>query len=149
MGKTPTRCVHCLQLVDKTTKDHLFPKSWYPATTPANLEKWTIPACESCNREYGRIEEGLRLMLAACLDPKSLASAGLWQKASGSINPAKGKSAADAFKRKLARRRFLKTLMPADSVVGKRLLNEINPDRPKGSYALTVKGADINRFIAS
>ena len=51
----PGRCVHCLHEVDAITDDHLFPRSWYPTTTPQNLEKWKFPACGRCNREYGKV----------------------------------------------------------------------------------------------
>src|SRR5712664_1759312 len=112
----PGRCVHCLQVVAAITDDHLFPKSWYPETTPANLEKWKIPACDSCNKAYGKLESELRLQLAACVDPKSEAAAGIWQKVLDALNPAKGRNPLDMRMRKLARQRFLKQLRPAAGV---------------------------------
>ena len=44
-------CVYCLKLFEELTSDHVFPKSWYPETTPENLEKWQMPACVECNQE--------------------------------------------------------------------------------------------------
>ena len=52
----PCKCVHCLRYCDSPTSDHVFPKSWYPDTTPQNMEKWQIPSCENCNTEYSKIE---------------------------------------------------------------------------------------------
>jgi hypothetical protein len=43
------KCVHCLQDPVELTWDHVLPVSWYPTTTPPNLEKWQIPSCWPCN----------------------------------------------------------------------------------------------------
>jgi hypothetical protein len=143
----PGRCVHCLASVDEITDDHLFPRSWYPSTTPKNLEKWKLPACLPCNREYGRIEEELRLKLAACLDPKSEAAAGIWQKVRDSLNPSKGRSPLDKFKRNLARKRFLAGVMPARKELLEHTLPELDPNRPMGNLALRVDGRRLRKFI--
>jgi len=37
------RCIHCLEEFSSLTSDHVFPDSWYPETTPDNLEKWQMP----------------------------------------------------------------------------------------------------------
>src|SRR5947208_16017660 len=34
------KCVHCLKDVAERNSDHVFPASWYPDSTPPNLEKW-------------------------------------------------------------------------------------------------------------
>lgn len=141
------RCVHCLQEVDAITEDHLFPRSWYPTTTPQNLEKWKFPACSPCNRAYGKLEEELRLLLAACVDPRSDAAAGIWAKALDSINPDKARSPADALKRKSARRRFLRRVREADPSMTNSSLPEIYSDRPKGGLALVVPAKETHRFI--
>lgn len=141
------RCVHCLQETPDITADHLFPKSWYPATTPANLEKWSFPACHPCNRDYGRLEEALRIKLSACIDPNAEASAGIWSKTLDSFNPNRAKTPLDAFKRKLARAKFLKGLMPAPSASTQGILPEIDPARPKGNQALLINARDLHKFI--
>lgn len=76
----PGKCVHCLAEPVLRTWDHVFPKSWYPTSTPANLEKWKIPACETCNREYGTLEHDLMLKIGLCLDPDTQESAGIVEK---------------------------------------------------------------------
>lgn len=67
MAKNPDKgkCVHCLTDPVDRNWDHMFPKSWYPDTTPENLEKWQIPSCIACNARYGKLmapaEEALKL----------------------------------------------------------------------------------------
>jgi hypothetical protein len=143
----PGRCVHCLQQVDAITEDHLFPRSWYPATTPQNLAKWKFPACGPCNKEYGKMEEELRLLLAACVDPKSDAAAGIWARALDSIDPDKARDPVDALKRKSARRRFLARVREADPSLANSSLPEIYSDRPKGRLALVVPAKATHKFI--
>ena len=53
----PGKCVHCLKDVEERNSDHVFPESWYPDSTPPNLEKWQIPSCIPCNSEYGKLEQ--------------------------------------------------------------------------------------------
>ena len=82
------RCVHCHALLtpSTTTKDHIFPSSWYPASTPQNLAKWTVPSCKACNERYSRIEEELLTRFTLCLDPKAEAAVGLYDRVKRSIN---------------------------------------------------------------
>jgi hypothetical protein len=141
------RCVHCLRDAEEITADHLFPRSWYPTTTPQNIEKWKFPACVSCNREYGKLEEQLRLLFAACVDPEADAAAGIWSRAFDSINPSKARNGLDAIKRKSARSRFLKRVKEADPSWVNSAIPEIHADRPKGNLALLVPVQDTHKFI--
>lgn len=79
--------MHCLRNVEELTRDHVFPKAWYPDNTPQNLERWTIPACEKCNGEYGRLEDDLLFRLGMCLDPEEAKSSGITDKVLRSIDP--------------------------------------------------------------
>lgn len=90
------KCVHCLRYFAELTSDHVFPVSWYPKTTPDNLEKWQMPSCEVCNKKYGRIEEELLLKLGLCVKPFSNESFGIANKALRAINPNKGKNDSDS-----------------------------------------------------
>jgi len=141
------RCVHCLRDVEEITDDHLFPRSWYPTTTPQNLEKWKFPACRPCNREYGKLEEELRLLFAACVDPKASAAAGIWGRALDSINPSKARNPLDALKRKSARTRFFKRIRQADPSWANSAIPEIYAGRPKGDMALLVPVQATHKFI--
>lgn len=125
----------------------MFPRSWYPSTTPENLAKWKFPACGPCNKEYGKLEEELRLLLAACVDPKADGAVGIWAKALDSINPEKARNPLDALKRKSARRRFLARVREADQSMANSSLPEIYADRPKSRLALLVRAKEIRRFV--
>lgn len=143
----PGRCVHCLRHVEALTDDHLFPRSWYPTTTPMNLEKWKIPACLPCNHEYGTLEEELRLLLAACVDPESDAAAGIWARALDSINPEKARDPMDAIRRKSARKRLLTRFREINPYMAKSTIPEIYSDRPKGTFALEIPAKETHKFI--
>src|SRR5271155_3734122 len=72
------RCVHCHEpLKKKRTKDHVFPRSWYPRTTPANVQRWTVPSCGSCNGKFGEMEKELFIRLVLCVGPVKAEASGL------------------------------------------------------------------------
>ncbi len=75
------RCVHCLKPLQAKTKDHVFPRSWYPETTPENIQRWTAPSCAACNGKFGEMEKELFIRLALCIDPHKVEAAGLSKKA--------------------------------------------------------------------
>jgi len=83
MGKRyhNTRCVYCLREFEWLTSDHIFPKSWYPESTPANLEKWQVPACEPCNQKYSKTEDELLVRLGLCVNPKDHRASGVGERA--------------------------------------------------------------------
>ena len=78
--KSDGRCIHCREPLVKPTKDHVFPSSWYPDTTPSGLERWTVPSCARCNGESGRLEKDLLVFFACCIDPTKPATRGLYQR---------------------------------------------------------------------
>jgi hypothetical protein len=90
------KCVHCLRQSSPLTWDHVFPRAWYPDTTAPDLEKWRIPACLRCNREYGKIEEDLLTYLGLCINPDTAAAAGIATKVLRSLDPAYARNARDA-----------------------------------------------------
>lgn len=79
------RCVHCLRFADEITDDHVFPRSWYPDSTPSTVQHWTVPCCRPCNKELGKMESDLLARLGLCLDPKSEAAAGVAERALRSL----------------------------------------------------------------
>lgn len=97
MAKRPPRgkCVHCLEDNVDRTWDHIFPRAWYPETTPVGLYKWQIPSCQACNRDYGRMEEDLLLRLALCIEPDAPEAAGILEKVFRSIDPESAKNERD------------------------------------------------------
>ena len=123
MAKKPRlgKCVHCLKDGALVTDEHVFPKSWYPNTTPAGIEKWKIPACVQCNNDYSKIENDLLLRLGLCIDPKALGISGVVPKALRSINPQYAENERDARHRAAKRKQLLKQLrkgndFPSDAI---------------------------------
>jgi len=85
------RCVHRLVELTKPPKsgmptetsptlDHVFPKNWFPESTPQNLNRWTVPACYKCNAELGGIEKVLLNRITLCLDLTKPELMALYQK---------------------------------------------------------------------
>jgi len=107
------RCVHCLKLFEELTADHVFPKSWYPVTTPENIEKWQMPSCGACNNKYGKIEEELGLKFGLCLDPTDHNAIGIANKAMRSINPLHAKNDRDFVHRKKRREKVIREVIKA------------------------------------
>jgi hypothetical protein len=103
----PGPCVHCLAYFEKRTWDHLFPVSWYPDSTPENLELWKFPACEPCNADYGRLEQDLLLRAGLCLDPAILHASGIPERVLRSIDPEHAKDEKDRRVREARRRNIL------------------------------------------
>jgi hypothetical protein len=58
------RCVHCGNELADETRDHVFPASWYPSTTPPEVQRWTVPSCTKCNGGLGKMERELFIRLA-------------------------------------------------------------------------------------
>jgi 5-methylcytosine-specific restriction endonuclease McrA len=97
MAKRPSRgkCVHCLTDDVDRTWDHVFPRAWYPDSTPSDLYKWQIPSCHACNRDYGSMEDDLLFRLALCVDPDTPGTAGIVDKALRSMKPELAKDKRD------------------------------------------------------
>jgi hypothetical protein len=79
------RCVHCHKPLTKKSKDHVFPKSWYPDSTPPNVQRWTVPSCADCNRKFWQLERELLIRLGLCIEPTKAEASGLSHRALQSI----------------------------------------------------------------
>jgi hypothetical protein len=75
--KSDRRCVHCGRIHEKLTKDHVFPDSWYPESTPETVQHWTVPACLPCNGELGTVEKEVFVRLGLCVNPRKVAATGI------------------------------------------------------------------------
>lgn len=91
----PGKCVHCRKEVEERNWDHVFPESWYPDTTPVDIEKWKAPSCIECNREYGKIEQDLLIQFGLCLDPNHPNTKKIVEKALRSVKPEFGRNVRD------------------------------------------------------
>lgn len=110
------RCAHCLKYCDDLTSDHVFPRSWYPETTPTDIERWQMPSCRACNSRLGKIENELLLKIGMCLPPFDLSSLGIVQKAMRSVNPRHGRDSHDAEQREKRRERLTKGMIDPTTV---------------------------------
>lgn len=121
MAKSPGkgRCVHCLKDGVERNWDHVFPRSWYPDTTAADMEKWQIPSCVACNDRYGKLERDLIGRLGLALDVGNPASAGLAEKALRAINPDAAKNDGDAAARDERAKKILREMYKGEELQGK------------------------------
>ena len=110
------RCVHCLRYFKVLTSDHVFPVSWYPKTTPDDLEKWQMPSCNECNKKYGKIEEELLLKFGLCVMPFSYESFGIAEKTLRALNPNKGKNNRDIKFRQKKREKIIREAIDPTTV---------------------------------
>ena len=93
-GQT-VRCVYCLRSVQEATEDHVIAQSWYPESTPENVEKWKVPSCRPCNTRYSKLEDDLKIRLAFCVDPSNPAAQGVYERARRALDPHMGKNPTD------------------------------------------------------
>ena len=112
----PGKCVHCLRDPVERTWDHVFPESWYPDTTPANLYKWQIPACISCNRIYDEMEQELLIKIGLCIEPESQESSGVVLKMLQSLDPSLARDERDRRARKAKRDKILSQVLTGDNI---------------------------------
>jgi hypothetical protein len=112
----PGKCVHCLHYFEDLNWDHVFPKSWYPDTTPCDLYKWQIPSCKQCNDEYGRIEKDLMIRFGLCLDPADPSSQGIVNKALRSLDPSYSKNEKDERSRLAKREQIMSQFLSANEI---------------------------------
>lgn len=75
MKKKEDICVYCAE-PQKTTKDHVPPKSFFPRPKPSNLI--TVPACADCNSSAGKDEEFFLATFMFSEAGESIAGKKLW-----------------------------------------------------------------------
>jgi hypothetical protein len=142
-----TRCTYCLKHFEELTSDHVFPRGWYPETTPKNLEKWQVPACEECNTKYSKVEGELLQKIGLCIAPDQFAALGIADKVLRSLNPKHARDSIDRRYREKGREKILKNLIPAvnsplESIVpGFGLFSGTDP---REQYAIPVPKSSID-----
>jgi len=109
-------CVHCLGYFEDLTEDHIFPESWYPDSTPQNMEKWVAPACFVCNNKLGKIEEETYKKLALSLNGNDIAASGVSEKANRLYNPFSAKDERDKRRREANIRKIIPDLIYTDKM---------------------------------
>ncbi len=119
MKTAKKRCVHCPS--DSETMDHVFPRSWYPDTTPDDVQRWTVPSCFKCNNELSRIERNLLISLGLCLDPHLPGASGIGERALRSLGiDAEGISEEEKAHRDKSRAKLQSKLMPYECAASRQ-----------------------------
>jgi hypothetical protein len=117
------RCVHCGKTVTEMTKDHVFPDSWYPETTPDSTQRWTVPSCSACNNRLGSIEKKVFSRLALCIDPRKAEAAGLSAKVRCSLGiGVEGLGAVEAEHRRKQKLGLMAAIKPHESAASASIL---------------------------
>lgn len=130
-------CVHCLGYFEDLTEDHIFPESWYPDSTPQNMEKWVVPACFACNNKLGRIEEETYKKLALCLNGNEIAASGVSEKANRLYKPSFAKDERDKRRKEANVRKIIPDLLYTEKMpMG--LMNNCGPDKDDHGKLLLV-----------
>ena len=121
--KRDGRCIHCRETPSKLTKDHVFPASWYPETTPKEVQRWTAPSCSPCNGRFGAMERELLEFFAVCIDPSKPAAKGLYARVRRSMGiGVEGIDDGEKAVREALRRKFLKKAEPYSPEADKHTL---------------------------
>jgi len=118
-------CAYC-RVEQGFTRDHVFPRGWYPTTTPANQTKWTVPACDSCNNVKASLEGVVRTWLSASVDPNHDAARGVWEQSVRAIDPTTEKSDRDAGAKRKAQEALISSIIRPSQLApekSNRLLN--------------------------
>ena len=112
---TRTEAVHtpAASVLVEETRDHVFPRSWYPETTPGEIQRWTVPCCATCNNKLGRMEREVFTRLALCVDPRKAEVAGLSAKAMRSMGiGVEGLGAKEAEQRRAQKLKVIRSTVP-------------------------------------
>jgi hypothetical protein len=123
------RCVHCLNYFDEITDDHLFPKSWYPENTSPKTQRITIPSCDKCNKEYGKIEEELKTRMGLATNPENEGSQGILTSVKKSMDGAKGRNEKDSKIRAFKKAKMAKDLFEVDEKENKGVFPSLDPPK--------------------
>lgn len=61
------KCIHCLNVPEEITEDHVIPNSWYSAVHSKDVFKPRAPSCFKCNNELGEKEKVLSHTMWMCM----------------------------------------------------------------------------------
>jgi len=87
-------CVYC-QEQPGTTRDHVFPFAWFPTTTPARIQKRTVPCCPECNKRLHDAEDAIALDLLFICNPDAPEIAGVQENIFRSWRPDQARAGED------------------------------------------------------
>lgn len=129
----------------------MFPSSWYPDTTPDDVQRWTAPSCESCNGHFGELEKNLLVFLAYCVNPTKPAAQGLYERARRTIGiRVEGLSEEEKRHREARRRKMLSEVRPYSPEIEPHIIPGLgpHPEVPVSSQMqLMIKAEDIYAVV--
>lgn len=120
------KCVHCLAENIEVTSDHVFPSSWYPSTTNAEINRLTAPSCKECNNKLSKIEESLLKVFSNSISSKSLGYSQICEKVKRSMSGNSGKNLKDQNIRISVQKKFFKKMFPAQNFPESSIVNPDN-----------------------
>lgn len=147
----PGKCIHCLCDVPERNWDHVFPESWYPETTPPDMEKWTAPSCLRCNSDHGKVEQDLLIRFGLCLDPADPAAKGIVDKALRSIKPEFGRNPRDREQRFKKQKKIFREMLRFRHVPDRGIFPNFGPAHvagPDGYIGVRLDKNDIEKVAA-
>ncbi len=130
-------CVYCLNYFEELTKDHIFPKSWYPDSTPKDIEKWVAPACFECNNRLGKIEEELYKKIAVCVGFENIAASGISEDVIRKLIPLSTEKGISRMRKGADLEKIIKDSIHTEDVP-KGLMRNFGPTVPGKSMVLRV-----------
>lgn len=126
--KSNGRCIHCLEKLADATKDHVFPQSWYPDTTPDVVQRWTAPSCKRCNGYFGQLEKELLVFFACSIDPTKPAAQGLYERVQRTMGiGVEGLSEEEKRHRDAQRRKLLNDARPYSADIQPHIIPGLGP----------------------
>ena len=141
-------CLYCLNEHSKLTRDHVFARSWYPDSTPPNIEKWEVPSCDACNNRFSQLEDDVRRWLAMCLDRSQPAAAGIVEKAFRSIDPNSGRSQTDGEIRHRKKIKLFQELHELDKMPSQGVLSSFRNNWEEGSrMAILIPAEELDELV--
>lgn len=142
-------CIYCLDHFKKLTKDHIFPRSWYPKSTPQDMEKWVVPACFECNNRLGKIEDEAYKKLAICIGSSNIAASGISEKAIRLYDLQSAKNKKDRRRREANLKKIIPDLMYTHKI-SNGFLKNFGPlnNNPNESISVRISMAELLDPIA-
>jgi hypothetical protein len=142
----PSFCIHCVRPIDAPEKDHVFPDSWYPDTTPWTVQRWTAPSCAKCNRTFGQMEQDLLVRLVGSIDPKSSAVSGLCARAFRTLGiGTTGLSTVEQERRNKLRAQLRSELMPSSETAQRAgAIPGLGPPAAQSKHSIPIPYASLS-----
>lgn len=136
------------------TREHVFPRAWYPTTSEQKDQRPVVPSCLACNGRFGKLEERLLRHFACELDTAHPAAAGVWERALQGLSP----SATTDERERAIRERLLRSFMddveitPSDAIrpfsnVSAAWLRTESGVHVHGYYTARSKKRELDAFV--